>query len=101
MAIASVPGAEAAPSGKKAIWGPASVGGRSQFPIYRDLGVGIYQATLNWSEVAPTPPARPRDPADPAYRWPKALSFAIREARRYGIRVSLQLISSPPWANGG
>ena len=31
--------AQGAPSRKKAIWGPASVNGRSQFPIYRDLGV--------------------------------------------------------------
>jgi len=93
--------AEAAPSVKKAIWGPATVEGRSQFPIYRDLGVGIYQTTLNWSKVAPRRPARPRDPADPAYHWPEDLTFVTNEARRYGIRVSLQLIYSPPWANGG
>jgi hypothetical protein len=99
--LSPAPSAEAAPSIKKAIWGPATVDGRSQFPIYRDLGVGIYQATLNWSKVAPTRPVRPRDAADPAYRWPKELTFAIREAKRYGIRVSLQLTSSPAWANGG
>ena len=62
--------AEAAPSIKKAIWGPARVDGRSQFPIYRDLGVGIYQAKLDWSEIAPYRPGRPTVPADPAYRWP-------------------------------
>ena len=57
--------AEAAPSRKKAIWGPATVNGRSQFPIYRDLGVGIWQDRVNWSVVAPTRPANPRDPLDP------------------------------------
>ena len=40
--------APAAPSVKKSIWGPIQVDGVSQFPIYSDLGVGIYQYTLNW-----------------------------------------------------
>jgi len=40
--------ADAAVTRKKAIWGPVSVDGRSQFPIYADLGVGIYQSTLRW-----------------------------------------------------
>jgi hypothetical protein len=93
--------ARAAPSLKKAIWGPEKVDGRSQFPIYRDLGVGIYQGKLNWNAIAPNRPDRPTDPADPAYRWPKELPFVIREARRYGIRVALQIIYAPPWANGG
>lgn len=99
--LSEAPRAHAAPDIKKAIWGPALVHGRSQFPIYRDLGVGIYQTALNWSQVAPTPPGRPTDPADPAYRWPAEVSFAVSEARRYGIRVSIRLIYSPPWANGG
>ena len=60
--------ADAAPSRKKSIWGPATVNGRSQFPIYRDLGVGIWQNRINWSDVAPTRPAHPRDPLDPAYQ---------------------------------
>jgi hypothetical protein len=91
----------ATPSIKKAMWGPARVDGRSQFPIYSHLGVGIYETALNWSEVAPTRPANARDPDDPAYRWPPELRFAIREARRYGIRVCVQVTYSPPWANGG
>ena len=39
---------------KKSIWGPAEVKGVSQFPIYKDLGVGIWQNRINWSDVAPT-----------------------------------------------
>ena len=85
----------------KAIWGPAKVGGESQFPIYHDLGVDIYQAKLNWSQVAPTRPASPADPGDRAYRWPKELRFVIREARRYRMKVALQIIFSPSWATGG
>lgn len=100
LALAAPP-AEARQSVKKSIWGPVRVNGVSQFPIYRDLGAGIYQANLLWSSAAPTPPTRPTDPADPAYHWPVALDDAISEARRYGIRVALLIQGAPSWANGG
>src|SRR3954468_11511927 len=64
---------------KKSIWGPAEVGGVSQFPIYKDLGAGIYQTAVNWATIAPTRPAHPVDPADPAYRWPSKIDYAIRQ----------------------
>src|SRR4051812_43104508 len=86
---------------KKSMWGPAQVDGRSQFPVYADLGVGIWQTRIDWDAVAPTRPANPRDPADPAYRWPSELDRAIAEARTYHIRVCLQLSYAPAWANGG
>src|SRR4051812_4014418 len=86
---------------KKSIWGPAEVGGVSQFPIYKDLGAGIYQTAVNWATIAPTRPAHPVDPADPAYRWPSKIDDALRQGRKYGIRVSVQLTGAPPWANGG
>ncbi len=59
--------AQAAPakmSRKKAIWGPVEVAGKSQFPIYRDLGVGIYEYGLSWETVAlkAEGPHRPRRP---------------------------------------
>src|SRR5215218_7609125 len=90
-----------AASRKKLIWGPVEVNGVSQFPIYHDLGAGIYQTTLDWSEVAPHRPHNPGDPADPAYRWPPEIDRAIEEARRYGMRVALTVMWSPRWANGG
>src|SRR3954469_11089636 len=80
---------------KKAIWGPVSVDGVSQFPIYADLGVGIYETRIDWSLVAPSRPANPRDPADPAYQWPADLDSAIAEGQKYGIRVLIALSSSP------
>jgi hypothetical protein len=95
------PPADARYSRKKAIWGPTQVDGVSQFPIYRDLGVGIYQMQLRWDQVAPTRPQRPGSPTDPAYRWPAEVAYAIRQGRRHGIRVSLMVIGAPPWANGG
>ena len=93
--------ASAKPSIKKAIWGPAAVDGRSQFPIYADLGAGIYETNLNWNSVATSRPSQATDPGDPAYRWPEDLDFDIREAARYGIKVCLLIYGTPPWANGG
>jgi hypothetical protein len=93
--------ADAGPSPKKAIWGPVRVDGVSQFPIYRDLGAGIYQIKIHWNRIAPTRPARATDPGDPAYRWPSALDEAVAEARRHGIRVAVLIAGTPSWANGG
>jgi hypothetical protein len=92
--------ANAAPSRKKAIWGPATVDGRSQFPIYRDLGVGIWQNVLSWASVAPTRPAHPRDPADPAYHWPAELDDAIAQGKRFKIQTALGVRTAPRWASG-
>jgi hypothetical protein len=87
---------------KKAIWGPATIpDGTSAFPIYRDLGVGIYEAQVHWSDVALTRPANPRDPNDPAYQWPAGLDQTIAEAGANGMQVSLMLMHTPGWANGG
>jgi hypothetical protein len=86
---------------RKSIWGPVTRGGVSQFPIYHDLGAGIYQTSLNWLATAPTRPANPTDPNDPAYQWPAELDQAVSEAARYHIRISLLVMSTPSWANGG
>ena len=51
--------------------------------------------------IAKSRPAEPRNPADPAYQWPAELDQAVEEARRSGIKVTLMLIGTPPWANGG
>lgn len=103
LALAAVAApAQAAPiTLKKSMWGPVQVDGVSQFPKYADLGVGIYQYTLNWADVAPTRPVDPANPSDPAYQWPAEVDAAIAEGRKHGIKVSLMLIGAPPWANGG
>ncbi|MEA2396641.1 MAG: polysaccharide biosynthesis protein PslG [Thermoleophilaceae bacterium] len=85
----------------KAFWGPTQVNGASQFPIYHDLGVSIFQTGLVWAEVAPTRPANPRNPDDPAYRWPADVAYAINQAGSQHMRVLLMLSYSPRWANGG
>jgi len=60
----------------------------------------VWQQSLSWREVATRRPEKPRDPADPAYRWPD-LDPAIAEAARHGIGVSLLVMRTPGWANGG
>jgi hypothetical protein len=85
---------------KKSIWGPVTYQGKPQFPIYHELGAGIWQSTLLWSDAAPTRPSDPRDPEDAAYRWPAEIDAAVKEARRYHIRISLLVLGTPTWANG-
>jgi hypothetical protein len=100
-AAAGASDAAAAPSLRKAIWGPIERDGVSQFPIYDQLGVGIYQTSIRWADVAPTRPANPGDPSDPAYRWSPEIDRAVSEARQRGIRVLVAVGGTPRWANGG
>jgi hypothetical protein len=95
------PPAYAARSDAKAIWGPISRNGVSQFPLYHRLGVGIYEMTVNWATVAASRPQHPRDPHDPAYHWPSDVDAALSEAARYHMRVLIMGIGAPGWANGG
>lgn len=86
---------------EKGFWGPVAVDGESQFPLYEQLGVTIYQTSLSWASVAPTRPASAREPTDAAYRWPAEIDEAIAQARARGMKVLIMLIRTPPWANGG
>lgn len=92
--------AEARQSPKKAIWGPARVDGVSQFPLYRDLGAGIYQAPLFWNAIAERRPTNARNPRDPAYAWPPDVTDGVAQAQRFGMKVSLRISGAPRWSNG-
>ena len=87
-------------SRKKAIWGPVRVDGVWQFPIYKDLGAGIYMMRLNWWAVSSQRPAHPTDPTDPAYHWPAEVDDAVQQARQYGMRIAMELSDTPSWASG-
>src|SRR4051812_360099 len=94
--------ADGAPAAEKAIWGPLTLpGGGSAFPVYRDLGVDTLQVQLDWPAAAPTRPAAPGNPSDPAYRWPASIDRAISQAAASGIQVAVLVSGSPGWANGG
>src|SRR3954470_13011174 len=103
LALLAVPAtsAHAAVTTKKAIWGPVEIDSQSQFPVYRELGAGIYQTTLNWSEVASLEPLDAKDVEDPSYEWPDEIDTAIAEAKSEGIAVALTVTGTPSWANGG
>jgi hypothetical protein len=85
----------------KAIWGSAYHQGVNQFPMYHRLGVGIVEADLYWSQIAPTRPRQATNPQDRAYRWPVAIQQIVTQARRFHMQVLFQMIFTPPWANGG
>jgi hypothetical protein len=100
-ACLALPGAAEARTAK-AIWGPTDLpSGRSAFPVYRDLGVDVFQIQLLWDRVAPHRPRHPARPGDRAYEWPKDVNEAVRKARRYGIDVAIMVKGAPAWANGG
>jgi hypothetical protein len=101
VALAALVTPSSAHAFSKAIWGPVYRNGTNQFPLYHRLGVSIYQADLQWDQVAPTRPRQPGNPRDPAYRWPSEIQQAIGQARRFHMRVLLQVIGTPAWANGG
>ena len=90
-----------AQAGIKAIWGPARMpDGSSAFPVYKDLGVDMIEEQVSWRDIAITRPVSPRDPADPAYRWPGALDAMVNGATASGIRVALLVKRTPRWAGG-
>jgi hypothetical protein len=100
LANAASPASAANPD-KKAIWGPLTRNGKSEFPVYQRLGVGIYEMDLDWATTAPTRPRDPSNPQDPAYEWPADISTALHQAARYHMQVLLQASGTPSWANGG
>ena len=81
LLCAAAPSAHAGTPLQKGFWGPTQIDGVSQFPVYDDLGVTLFQMSVSWAQAAPTRPADARDPRDPAYVWPPDVDFAIREAQ--------------------
>jgi hypothetical protein len=64
------------------------------------LGVRLVRFTVRWDQVAPTRPAAPRDPGDPAYKWGQ-FEVVLRGLRENGVTPLVTLYGSPRWANGG
>jgi hypothetical protein len=106
-----LPAAPAQAGGLKAIWGPAELPAGnvlcptlaercSAFPVYRELGVDVFQFQIHWDAVAPTRPRSPRDPLDPAYNWGE-IDEIVAGARANGIRLAALVQRAPGWANGG
>jgi hypothetical protein len=87
---------------EKAIWGPLRMpDGSNAFQLYQRLGVDTFQIQLDFAKAAPAQPTEPRNPNDPAYRWPNELDDAINQASQRGIRVAILVNRAPSWANHG
>jgi hypothetical protein len=63
-------------------------------------GATIIHTTANWALMAPTRPANPANGDDPAYRLAD-LDELVEKAGLYGLRVMIDITSTPKWANGG
>jgi hypothetical protein len=107
----SVSPAALAASFEKSLWGPAELPAGdvncptpgapcSAFPLYKELGVDVFQFQIHWDEVAPIRPQHPRDPSDPAYKW-GPVDEIVNEAWRNGVGLAALVERSPRWANGG
>jgi polysaccharide biosynthesis protein PslG len=81
--------------------GPKAPGGGWNFREFRTLGVRVWTSGISWANIAPTRPADPRSPTDPAYVWPADLDTALNKARAYGIEPVLYVNGFPGWSNGG
>ena len=60
---------------------------------------GIVRTTVYWSRIAPSRPASPSNPFDPAYRWDDLDEF-VRNAQFRGMESLLTIWGTPNWANG-
>ena len=66
-----------------------------------DARAGIVRVTVNWrGSVGSHPPARPTNPADPAYQFGR-LDEAVKSARAHGLQVVLTVYRAPSWAEAG
>ena len=80
--------------------GAALRGGHTIFPELRALGTRVWSGGLSWAAVAPTRPADPTSPSDPAYHWPSSLDRELAGARANRIEPVLNVSGFPRWANG-
>jgi hypothetical protein len=60
----------------------------------------VLRYNVGWDAVAPTAPAHPSNPGDPAYHWASA-DLVLRRATSIGAAPLVTIVGSPGWANGG
>ena len=74
------------------------------FAAMHTIDGSIVRISVFWAQVAPPGPTRPAgfdasNPADPHYRW-NALDVAVRLAAQHHLRVILDILHAPAWAEG-
>jgi len=60
----------------------------------------IIRSLVTWANVAPTKPANPASPFDPAYKLDD-VDELVRNAQQRGLEVLITIWGTPKWANGG
>lgn len=68
--------------------------------LIQQSGARVTRVDMFWSEVAPTKPANPDDPFDPAYQFAK-FDAIFTGLRVRGITPIVTVYSAPRWATGG
>lgn len=66
----------------------------------RGANATIIRTLVDWSKTAPTRPASPSAPFDPAYRL-NDVDELVRNAQERGMEVLITIWGTPKWANGG
>jgi hypothetical protein len=72
----------------------------SVFEVTRGLGATVVRLPVGWNTVAPSEPASPRDPDDPAYNWART-DQRVAAIAQAGLEPLLVLYSEPVWARVG
>jgi len=72
----------------------------ARLDLAKATGVRVARVDLFWNEIAPTQPAAPTDPNDPAYDW-RGSDAKIQGYLDRGITVLVSVYSSPLWTTGG
>jgi hypothetical protein len=62
-------------------------------------GASVIRIPISWAGVAPSRPADPTNPADPAYSWTQ-LDSDVELATAAGLRPILSVNAAPMWAEG-
>ncbi len=70
------------------------------FTLVRRAGANHVKLWLGWGVVAPTRPAAPEDPNDPAYDW-TWFDRKLEAARAQGLEPIVMVAWAPAWAVGG
>jgi hypothetical protein len=69
----------------------------SAYQAARGAGASVVRVPLAWTTVAPTRPAAPTDPDDPAYNWSR-LDQRVAAIQGAGMEPLLVLYAAPRWA---
>jgi cellulase (glycosyl hydrolase family 5) len=71
----------------------------AQLDRARKNNATIVRTLVEWHRIAPTRPANPTDPFDPAYRF-EDIDDLVRNAQTRGLEVLMTIWGTPAWANG-